>query len=82
MIGHDDCRVQEDALAVIVEAMLENGTADGFGKGLPSQLAESHKDRSTRLLIVRQHAAILVLSVKSTSLGHVAIQVKEARRCL
>jgi len=64
MFWHHDCGVKLVALPVVVKAVLEDGVAGLRRERVPIVLAERDEKPSSCGLIVRQLAAVFVLSVE------------------
>jgi hypothetical protein len=64
VLGHDDYGVKVVAFSVVVKAVLEHGVAGLRREGVAMVLAECDEEASSCGLIVRELAAIFVLSVK------------------
>jgi hypothetical protein len=68
MVGHDDGGVKDILTAVVVQAMAEDCVSSFGRKGFGVSLAEGHKYCPAGFLMVRQHAAVIVHSVKREAL--------------
>src|ERR1700691_1626569 len=69
MIRHDDCCVEVVTLAIVVEAVVEDCVSGFWGEWDAIGFAECDEDGSACFLVVREHAAVFVFSVKSW-VGH------------
>src|SRR5271166_2248479 len=70
MIRHDHRGLKIDSLAVVMETMRENQIARRVGEGIADELAESHKDRTARLLVMWHAPPIFVFAAEGRSVGH------------
>ena len=64
MLGHDDYGVKVVTFFVVVKAVLENGVPGLRGERVAIVLAECDEEASSSRLIVRELAAVFVLSVE------------------
>lgn len=64
MLGHDDGSMQVVPFSAVIKTMGQDGVAGGVGKGFRIELAETHEERTTRLLIVRQRRRYTYLCAK------------------
>ena len=74
VIGHDDDDLQVEPLSVVVDAVRENKIACRAGEGNANQLAESHKERTARLLVMRHAPAVFVFVSKDARTSHGLLQ--------
>jgi len=74
VIGHDDGDLQVEALSVVVDAVRENKIACWAREGTANQLAESHKERTARLLVMRHAPAVFVFVFKIARTQHGSLE--------
>ncbi len=77
VVGHDDCGLQIEALSMVMETVRKNDIACWAGEGSANELAESYKQGTARLLVMRHAPPVFIFAFKVARNSHGPFQCRD-----